>query len=113
MSTGTKAVSSINELWKDLRSRFLEGLTLSDREAILRAATPRQFAANSVVLNQGHPANNLYLLTTGRARHFFMTEDGQKILLNWLVPGDTFGGYAMLATRTSYLVSTETVKVSS
>ena len=39
-----------------------------------------------------------------------MTEDGQKILLNWLVPGDILGGYAMLATPTSYLVSTETLK---
>lgn len=47
---------------------------------------------------------------TGRARHFFITEDGNKIILNWLVPGDTFGGYAVLATPASYLVSTETVK---
>jgi CRP/FNR family transcriptional regulator, nitrogen oxide reductase regulator len=86
---------------------------MSDRESILKAATPRQFLANSVVLNQGNPANNVFLLTTGRARHFFITENGDKILLNWLVPGDTFGGYAMLATPGSYLVSTETVKDSS
>ena len=83
---------------------------MSERESILKAATPRQFLANSVVLNQGDPANNVFLLTTGRARHFFITETGHKILLNWLVPGDTFGGYAMLATPASYLVGTETVK---
>ena len=39
-----------------------------------------------------------------------MTEDGQKILLNWLVPGDTFGGYSLLATPATYLLSTETIK---
>ena len=86
---------------------------MSERESILKAGTPRQILANSVVLNQGNPANNVFLLTTGRARHFFITQDGDKILLNWLVPGDTFGGYAMLATPASYLVSTETVKDSS
>ena len=110
MSTGTKAISPISTVWKDVRSRFLEGLAPWEREAILKAATPRRFPANSVVLNQGHPANNLFLLTTGRARHFFITEDGHKIVLNWLVPGDTFGGYAVVATPASCLVSTETVK---
>jgi CRP-like cAMP-binding protein len=107
MSTGTKVVTTTSAL---PRSRFLEGLAISERESILKAATPRQFLANSVVLNQGSPATNVFLLTTGRARHFFITENGDKILLNWLVPGDTFGGYAMLATPASYLVGTETVK---
>src|SRR5690349_8975378 len=96
-----------------IRSRFLEGLTPAEREAIVRAAKPRRLRANSVVLNQGFPADNLFLLITGRARHFFMTEDGHKVLLNWLVPGDTFGGFAILATPGSYAVSTETVKDSS
>jgi CRP-like cAMP-binding protein len=110
MSTSAKAFTPISTFPKDLRSRFLEGLVLSERESILKAATPLQFPANSIVLDQGDPANNIFLLTIGRARHFFITEEGQKILLNWLVPGDTFGGYAVLATPTSYLVSTETVK---
>ena len=110
MSTSTKVVMPISTLRKDPRSRFLEGLAPSERESILRAATPGQFLANAVVLNQGKPANKLFLLTTGRARHFFLTENGDKILLNWLIPGDTFGGYTMLETPASYLVSTETVK---
>lgn len=98
---------------KDFSSVFLEGLAPSERESILRAAKPRRFPAHSVVLNQGQPATHIFLLTNGRARQFFITEDGRKILLNWLVPGDTFGGYALLAKPTSYLVSTETVKDSS
>jgi CRP/FNR family transcriptional regulator len=110
MSTSAKVFTPISTLPNDLRSRFLERLVLSERESILKAAAPVQFSANSVVLNQGDPANNVFLLTTGRARHFFITETGHKILLNWLVPGDTFGGYAMAATPGSYLVGTETVK---
>jgi CRP-like cAMP-binding protein len=110
MSTSAKAISPISAVWKDVRSRFLEGLALCEREAILKAATPRRLTASSVVLSQGHPANNLFLLITGRARHFFITEDGNRILLNWLVPGDIFGGYAILATPASYLIGTETVR---
>jgi CRP-like cAMP-binding protein len=110
MSTSAKAISPISTERNDVRSRFLQGLAPFERAAILKAATPRRFPANSVVLDQGHPANHLFLVITGRARHFFITENGTKILLNWLVPGDTFGGYTVLATPASYLVSTETVK---
>jgi CRP-like cAMP-binding protein len=34
---------------------------------VLAAARERHFAANSVVVNQGHPADHLFLLTKGRA----------------------------------------------
>jgi CRP-like cAMP-binding protein len=89
---------------------FIEGLSLPEREAILNAATPCRLAANAVVVEQGHPNNHLFLLTTGRARHFFITETGAKILLNWLVPGDIFGAYAGLAKHLPSLFGAETVK---
>jgi len=113
ISTKTKSHLTDQHDVADLKSRFLDGLAPSERDSILRAATPHRFLANSVVLNQGCPANRIFLLTMGRARHFFITEDGHKILLNWLVPGDIFGGYTGLATPASYLVGTETVKDSS
>ena len=97
----------------DLRSQFLNGLAQPDRKAILSAATQRRFAANSVVTNQGHPADHLFLLTKGCARHFFVTEEGKKLLLKWLVAGNLFGGRTILSSRSSYLVSTEIVKDSS
>src|SRR5580704_18393371 len=94
----------------DLRSQFLDGLSQLDRKTILSAATQRPFAANSVVTNQGHPADHLFLLTKGCARHFFVTEEGKKLLLKWLVPGNLFGGRTILSNRTSYLAGTEIVK---
>jgi CRP-like cAMP-binding protein len=93
----------------DRRPQFLDGLHPSSRKAILSAATPRRFAANSVVTNQGHPADHLFLLTKGRARHFFLTDNGKKLLLRWLGPGDCFGGRTILSQRSSYLVSTEMI----
>ena len=93
----------------DRRPQFLDGLHPSSRKTILSAATPRRFVANSVVTNQGHPANQLFLLTKGRARHFFLTDDGKKLLLRWLGPGDFFGGRTILSDPSSYLVSTEMI----
>jgi CRP-like cAMP-binding protein len=94
----------------ELGSQFLEGFTQADRRIILSVATQRRFVANSVVINQGHPADYLFLLTKGSARHFYFTEQGKKVLLKWLVPGNLFGGRTILSARCSYLASTEAVK---
>jgi len=90
-------------------SRFLEGLLRPDLELVLSAATKRSCLANSVVTNQGDPADYLFLLTKGCARYFVVTPDGRKVLLHWLMPGEVFGGAALLSTPVSYLVSTEMV----
>jgi CRP-like cAMP-binding protein len=95
-----------------LKSRFLEGLAPHDLKVILAAATERRFPANSVIVKQGEPADHLFLLTKGRARLFYITEEGDKTLLVWLTPGKIFGGGAFLSRPSSYLVSTEAEKES-
>jgi CRP-like cAMP-binding protein len=74
------------------------------------ASKPRRFGANSIVTNQGDPADYFFLLTKGCARYFFNTEEGRKVLLFWFTPGEIFGGRALLAEPSSYLLSVETVK---
>ena len=91
-------------------SRWLDGLGAEDIKAILRAAKEQRFSANSIVINQAHRAEHLFLLTHGHARHFFITEDGQKILLRWLVPGEITGAAALLLKPSRYLMGTEVVK---
>ena len=81
-----------------LRSQFLDGLTPADRKTILAAATQRRFFANSVITNQGHPADHLFLVMKGLVRFFFVTEEGKKLLFLWLGPGDLFGGRTILST---------------
>src|SRR5271167_577202 len=105
--------SGIAALSWDLKSQFLDGLAAHERKTILAAATQRRFAAHSVITNQGQPADHLFMLTKGCARHFYVTEEGKKLLLKWLGPGDLFGGPTILSTRSSYLVSTEMVTDSS
>lgn len=89
------------------KSRLLDGLDAQDLAAILRAAKERRFVANTVIANQAHRANKLFLLVDGQARHFYITADGQKILLRWLVPGDITGAAAFLSKPLRYHFSTE------
>lgn len=95
------------------RSQFLDGLSRADAKTVLAAASERRFFSNSVIVNQEDSADRLFLLTHGRARYFFVTREGQKIILFWLTRGEVFGGTALLSQPASYLVSTEAVRDSS
>ncbi len=105
---GPAVVSSHN-----IETRFLEGLSSAERNTILSAARPRRYLANSVMVNQGHPADHFFLLISGRARYFYTTPDGRKVIFFWLPPGEIFGAAALLGQSSEYLVSTESVKASS
>jgi CRP-like cAMP-binding protein len=80
-----------------LKSQILDGFTPSEGKIILSAATHRRFAADSVITNQGCLADHLFLLTKGRARHFFVTVAGKKLLLQWLGPEDLIGSRTVLS----------------
>jgi CRP/FNR family transcriptional regulator, nitrogen oxide reductase regulator len=101
--------SGISVVSVDVRSQFLAELIPAHRKTILAAASQRRFLARSVITNQGHTADHLFLLTKGLARFFFITEEGKKLLFQWIGPGDLFGGRTVLSSHSSYLFSTETV----
>ena len=107
------AAPGILSVCRRLHSRFLDGLAPTDLARILAAAKHRRYLANSVIANQDHPADHLFLLTRGRARYFLITPEGQKIILHWLIPGEILGGAALLHKSSVYFVSTEAVKDSS
>jgi CRP-like cAMP-binding protein len=90
-----------------LRPRFLSGLPKAELDSVLSVAKHRQFRASSVIINQEDHAERFFLLTSGQARHFVITSEGRTILLNWLTPGQIFGGAAILSTPFQYLASTE------
>lgn len=93
-----------------LRPPFLEDLATAEIGRILAAAKQLRFLANSVVTNQGHPATRLYMVLSGSARSFYLTQGGQKLHVYSFPPGEMFGGMAMVARASEYVVSTEAVK---
>jgi CRP-like cAMP-binding protein len=98
--------------FRKAKPRFLDGLAEAEINTIVSAAKRRHYLANSVIVNQGDPAGYLFLLTSGRARHFYITPDGHKTILFWLPSGEIFGGAALLHRPADYLLSTEAVKPS-
>jgi CRP/FNR family transcriptional regulator, nitrogen oxide reductase regulator len=94
-------------------SSFVQGLDESDVRTVMGAATIRRLAPHELIYEQGRPASNVFLLSTGRARYFSITPDGRKILLHWLVPGDLLGIAAMQQRPCAYRVGAETVRLSS
>ena len=91
------------------KPRFFEGLTPSDIATILVPAVKRTFPANTVITDEGHAADRLFLVLHGRARGFCVTSQGQKITVLWFAPGKIFGGAAFLFKPVEYLLSTEAV----
>lgn len=93
-------------------SRFLSGLTASELALILGKAKSWRVSRNKIVVQQGDRAEQLFLIARGQARYFFVTEQGRKIVLFTLLPGDVFGGAAILSKPARYLLGVETVKES-
>ena len=104
--------AEIAEAVEELKPRFFDGLAAAELKAVLDCARMREYPSNSIVSHEGHPADQLYLLISGRARFFTLTPDGEKILLFWVAPGEVLGGAAVLAQQFDYLLSTETMKKS-
>jgi CRP-like cAMP-binding protein len=95
------------ELPKRLRPRFLYGLPNPELNSILSTAKHCKFTRPAVMIHQGDPAERFFLLTHGRGRHFVMTPEGKKIVLQWLTAGQIFGGAALLSRSIPYIASTE------
>jgi len=91
-------------------NELLRGLEQQEIDLILTAAGPRQFSAKSVITYQGEPADRLLLLWKGRARYFYESMHGKKLILIWITPGHILGAAALALPPSTYLVSTEAVR---
>jgi CRP-like cAMP-binding protein len=89
---------------------FLQGLKPREIDVVLAAARLRRFSAKRVMTYQGEPADGVMLSWKGRARYFFDTPNGEKLILRWITPGDVFGLSTLLSRRSTYVVSAEAVR---
>jgi CRP-like cAMP-binding protein len=109
-SSSTSSLPKLLNALRNLKPRFLAGLSSEEAKAVISAARLRRYLANSVIVNQEEPAGHIFLLISGRARYFYMTPDGRKTILWRITPGEVFGGAALLYLVSDYLVSTEALK---
>jgi CRP-like cAMP-binding protein len=102
--------SELTALVRKLRPPFLADLVPLEISTILAAARQRRFLANSVITNQGHPASHIFMILSGGARSFFLTQGGQKLHMHSYPPGEMFGGMALVPRPSDYVLSTEAVR---
>src|SRR4051812_35932007 len=62
--------------------------------SIGQRAAERRFPAESVVIRQGDPVGEAFLVRLGRARARSYGRDGQMVLLQEFLPGDLLGALA-------------------
>jgi CRP-like cAMP-binding protein len=86
------------------------GMTPQDVDSILEAARPQRVAAKSVITNAGDDSEYLYLLWRGRARFFYETFSGKKLISIWVTPGHMIGGAALSRRPYPYVLSSEAVQ---
>jgi CRP-like cAMP-binding protein len=91
-------------------TELLHGLDPTETDMVLAAAKPHRIPAKSVITFQGEPADRFFVLWKGRARYFFQTPNGKKLILMWITPGDCFCGAALVSRASAYLGSTEAVR---
>lgn len=106
----TESVSEFRAIHLPHGTAFLHGLEPQEIDVILAAARPRRFSVKRVMTYQGQPANRILLLWKGRARYFFDTPNGKKLILRWITPGEILGPSALVDRPSKYIVSTEAVR---
>jgi CRP/FNR family transcriptional regulator, nitrogen oxide reductase regulator len=91
---------------------FLSGIPSHTRKLILGAAEYRTLPGKDTVIEIGAKAMHLFLLASGKARYYRVTEQGKELLLRWLVPGDVFGLASLLRNPPPYMGSVEVAEES-
>jgi len=95
-----------------LESDFFSGLLDHTLQRVRFSFTERAARKGAFFFQQESPAELLYLLARGRVKVGQLAEDGKQVTMRMIVPGQVFGGMAVLGPRASYPVSAEAMEAS-
>lgn len=70
---------------------FLARLSEQDREALHRVAVLREMPRGARIFGAGDVPTHVYLLKSGRAKVFHLSDAGKEVLLWFCFPGEIFG----------------------
>ena len=89
--------------------KLFDGLDDAARQQIIRAAQVDHLGPKTNIVLGGTESQKLFLLRSGRARSYVVTESGSETLLLWVVPGDVIGLVSLLPNAPHYFASATTV----
>src|ERR1700751_2204543 len=92
------------------RSELFGDMPEQDIDQTLRAARPLRLKAGRTIIRRGELSDYFSFLWKGRARHFYETLEGKKVITMWRIPGQAVGGVALKRQPGHYLLSAETVQ---
>ena len=80
-------------------SALIASLPQASLRRLAALGQTRNFAKNTVIINEGDVGNTVYILLAGRVRVYHGTDDGREVVLDVLGPGELIG--EMVLTRLS------------
>ncbi len=95
-----------------LQAEFFTGLPEGTLGEVCAAYTERSVDKGAFFFHQEDTAEHLYLLADGRVKMGQLAEDGQQVTMRIIVPGQLFGGVAVLGGKAPYPVSAEAMEPS-
>jgi CRP/FNR family transcriptional regulator, nitrogen oxide reductase regulator len=95
-----------------LKSAFFKGLLEHTLDTVRGSFAERSARKGAFFFHEESPAEYIYLLAKGRVKVGQVSEDGQQVTMRVIVPGQVFGGMAVLGPRASYPVSAEAMEPS-
>lgn len=92
---------------------FFEGVSDEDFKKLEALTQVKSFPKDSVLINEGMPGENLYLLIEGHARIVRMSKYGEEMILAIRNANDFFGEMALLdqAPRSARVITNDAVSV--
>ena len=95
------------------KTSLFKGLSKQDVDLLYSAFEPCWFARDTTIIEQGHPTDYLYILTSGKVSIRYTPYDGPPFTFATVEPGDVFGWsmalgrpvYTSLSRRSTRLIA--------
>ena len=96
---------------KEIPQSFLfQGLTVTEQESLLAStSSPVRYAKGDKIYSPGHFRQALGIVLSGEVRVYRDGEDGRRVMMNRLGPGDVFGAAALFGQVEEYVTEIEAV----
>jgi CRP-like cAMP-binding protein len=88
---------------RDVTSQLLAGVDPGAHRTIMSAARKRRLRKSQCIYHVGEPAEELFVLTSGRAQLGRPARTGRELMMGILAPGDVFGIVTLLADSAEYM----------